>query len=107
MCVYLKGFGPTFVMVFLGLTYLVLSLVIQRRLQSDPREEVEAKSLKFLSHGFGNTLRFIAFIIKGKINNPTTNFLRNVDRFLILALIVGVVLAIYADSMAPYCGFIS
>jgi hypothetical protein len=107
MCIHLRGFGPTFALILVGLSYLGLSLLIQHRLRTTAGEEAEAESLSFLSRGLSSTVRFIAFIMKGKINNPTTNMLRNLDRVLIVCLVVGIALAIYADWMAPHCGFIS
>ncbi len=107
MCIHLRGFGPTFSLILMGLSYLGLSLLIQHRLHTIAGEDAEAKSLSFLSRGFSSTIRFIAFIMKGNINNPTTNMLRNLDRVLIVCLVVGIALAIYADWMAPNCGFIT
>jgi hypothetical protein len=104
MCAYWESFAPTVTLMVMALSYLGLTLLIQHRLRVDPGESQEAKNLKFLSHGAINTAKCVAFIMGGRINNPVTRVLRNIDRGLILLLLAGFVLGLLDGFFGIPCG---
>jgi hypothetical protein len=104
MCTYFKGPELTVLIMLLIGSYLGISLVIQKRLNTDPLESAEAKRVQLFGGGFNKSLHYIAFIFTGNIKNPVTNTLRNIDRILICLILLGLVTTIFSDSIAARCG---
>ena len=95
-----NGFGPTLLMVALGLAYIGLSLAIQRRLRHDTAELGVARGLDVRRR----TLTFLSYMFVGEIRNPRTRRLRAINLAIIAIFIATAAWGIWSYSVAPGAG---